>query len=207
MTDIQHSPSRLILASASPRRKELLAQVGIIPEHIIPADIDEAVLNNEAPSVYVRRIAHEKAVAVSKQFPDAYILAADTAVARGKQILPKAEDNDTVMKCLRQLSGKRHTVYTGLCVLAPHSKYKSSRHVDSKVSFKRLSEDEIKTYVASGEGIGKAGGYAIQGLAGKFVQWINGSYSAVVGLPLYEVTTMLEGLGWHATEHSHEENH
>jgi septum formation protein len=167
----------------------------MIASEVVPSDIDETALPGEAPSIYVRRIALEKARKVASSFPNAFIVAADTAVAKGRVILPKAEDDETVLRCLRSLSGARHTVYTGVCVIAPGGT-KSCRHVDTRVSFKRLAQEELQEYVASQEGIGKAGGYAIQGKAGKFVQWINGSYSAVVGLPLYETCNMLDGLGY-----------
>lgn len=198
---LQHDDSKqtLILASASPRRLELLSQIHIKQDEISAADIDESAEKNEAPSLYVRRISFEKASKVAKAHPDAFILAADTAVARGKKILPKAQTNEEVMACLRELSGKRHTVYTGVCILAPNGA-KSCRHVATRVSFKRLTQDEMLHYVETGDGIGKAGGYAIQGVAGKFVQWINGSYSAVVGLPLCETATMLEGLGYRSNK-------
>lgn len=193
MTTMSSAP--LILASASPRRLDLLAQIHIIPAQTVPAEIDEAVLPKEQPSVYVRRISQEKAQKVARLHSDNYIIAADTAVAKGRVILPKAESDEEVLACLRQLSGARHTVYTGVCVLAPDGK-KSCRHITTRVSLKRLSKHEMEEYVHSREGIGKAGGYAIQGLAGKFVQWINGSYSAVVGLPLCETHNMLTGLGY-----------
>ncbi len=198
MNQKENSP-KLVLASASPRRRELLAQIGLVADEIVAADIDESAMKAEAPSVYVRRIAFEKAHKVSLSNPGCFVLAADTAVAKGRVLLPKAETKDHILQCMRQLSGVRHTVYTGVCVIAPDGKTKSTRHVATRVSFKRLSPDEMNAYAENGEGLGKAGGYAIQGYAGKFVQWINGSYSAVVGLPLCEASNMLEGLGYLAT--------
>lgn len=184
--------NRLILASASPRRRDLLAQIGIVPDEIRPADIDESPLKDEPPRALAERLAREKAAAVAG---DDFVLAADTVVAVGRRILPKAEDEATARACLELLSGRAHRVFTGLSVIAPDGR-QSSRVVDSRVQVKRLTEAEIEAYIDSGDWHGKAGGYAIQGPAGAFIPSINGSYSAIVGLPLYETKAMLEGLGW-----------
>lgn len=185
----------LVLASASPRRRELLQQVGIAPDEICPADIAETPLPHELPGLHAKRLAEEKADIISKRFPDAFILAADTVVGKGRRILPKAEDNETVKHCLTLLSGNRHRVYTGVCLIAPNGK-KSVRLVETMVAFKQLHLNEIEAYVACGEGLGKAGGYAIQGQAAMLIKRINGSYSNVVGLPLYETSVLLKGAGY-----------
>ena len=182
-----------ILASASPRRKDLLATIGIIPDKIIPANIDEAPKKGEAPQLYSKRIAGEKAQLVAEQYPDAVILAADTVVACGQRILPKAEDEKTARECLKLLSGKRHRVYTSVAVYA---KDKLQHHTSMTfVQFARLSPKDIDHYIASGEWEGKAGGYAIQGLAGAFIPRINGSISNVIGLPLERTRHMLAQAG------------
>ena len=180
---------RLILASASPRRLQLLKQIGITPDDNIPADIDETPLKNELPAIYAQRVADAKAALIAQANPQAIILAADTVVACGRRILPKAEDEITARKCLTLLSGRRHRVYTALCVIAGGKK--QSKLVQTHVRFSRLSTKEIAAYVASGEWHGKAGGYAIQGLAEAFIPWIGGSFSNVVGLPLAETKAML----------------
>jgi septum formation protein len=180
----------LILASASPRRLALLAQIGIAPTAVLPADIDETPLKGELPDAYVQRIARQKAVTVATQKPEALVLAADTVVACGRRILPKAEDERTARKCLELLSGRRHRVITAVA-LAQGDKMRE-KSVMTVVRFKRLSTQEIDAYIASNEWHGKAGGYAIQGLAAAFIPSINGSYSNVVGLPLAEVKVMLE---------------
>lgn len=180
----------LVLASASPRRLELLSQIGLSPDHIIPAHIDETPAKAEAPIAYARRMAREKALLVARKAPSALILGADTVVACAQRILPKAEDAATAHDCLRLLSGRRHRVYTGLCLIHPDGRM-SERCVVTKVSFTRLTQSMIKGYLASGEWHGKAGGYAIQGLAAGYIKWINGSYSSVVGLPLFEVRALL----------------
>jgi septum formation protein len=185
----------LVLASASPRRRELLQQVGIVPDEICPADIDETPFPHELPGMHATRLAEEKAVIIAKRFPGAFILAADTVVGRGRRILPKAEDKETVRQCLKLLSGSRHRVFTGVCLIAPNGK-KSIRLVETVVAFKQLHSAEIESYIASGEGLGKAGGYAIQGQAAMLVKRINGSYSNVVGLPLYETAALLKGAGY-----------
>ncbi len=185
----------LILASASIRRKDLLAQAGIAPDRIISADIDETPLKRELPADYASRLAREKADKVYLDNKTDFIIAADTVVARGRTIFPKAETEKQVQECLSALSGRAHDVITAICIINPEGKI-SSRTVSTKVTFKRFSQQEIDMYLQSGEGIGKAGGYAIQGLAGCFVKRINGSYSSVVGLPLYETVNSLIGLGY-----------
>nr|WP_207747606.1 Maf family nucleotide pyrophosphatase [Pelagibacterium limicola] len=191
----------MILASASPRRLALLNQIGIEPEHLIPAHVDETPERGELPRKLALRLAHAKAVEVQKKAKqaglagDAIVLAADTVVAVGRRILPKAETMDEAAGCLRLLSGRAHRVFTGLCVLSP-SGHARERLVDTRIRFKRLSAREIEAYLASGEWTGKAGGYAIQGIAGSFVVKLSGSYSAVVGLPLYETTGLLAGEGY-----------
>ena len=185
----------LVLASASPRRLELLRQIGIVPDHVAPADIDETPLKGELPAGHVVRLAEAKARAVRPRHPDAFILAADTVVACGRRILPKAEDEAAARACLSLLSGRRHRVYGGVALLTPAGDL-AIRRVVSQVAFKRLSEQEISAYLASGEWRGKAGGYAIQGRAAALISWIAGSYSNVVGLPLYETAQLLAGRGY-----------
>ena len=187
----------LILASASPRRLQLLDQIGIAPTRVVPADIDEAVLPREQPRVHALRIATEKAKAVYARIGEsdrAVILAADTVVACGRRILPKAEDDATVTKCLMLLSGRAHHVLTAVAVIDATGKLRT-RIVDTKVSFRRLEAEEIAAYLNTREGLGKAGGYAIQGRAAIFVRTINGSYSNVVGLPLTETFRLLQACG------------
>ncbi len=182
------SVSGLVLASASPRRRELLAQIGIIPERIVAPDVDETPQRHELPRDYVRRIARSKAAAVT----GAIVLAADTAVAAGRRILPKAETEAEARACLAILSGRRHRVFTAV-VVSDASGAIRERLVDSVVTFARLTQVEIEGYVASGEWRGKAGGYAIQGEAARFIRFLSGSYSGVVGLPLYETSQLLRG--------------
>lgn len=192
---------RLILGSASPRRFQLLQQIGITPDDVIAASIDEAPQQRERPRVYVERISREKASATFKATRHdevraaSHILAADTVVALGSRILPKAETAAEAAFCLRLLSGRAHRVYTSVVVMLPDGR-QSQRLVEARVRFKRLSSAEIDAYIASGEWKGKAGGYAIQGIAGAFVTKIIGSYSAIVGLPLYETASLLEGTGY-----------
>lgn len=184
----------LILASASPRRLDLLAQVGRVPSLVEPADIDETPERGELPRVLARRLAMGKAAVVATTHPDAVVLAADTVVACGRRILPKAEDEQTARRCLTLLSGRRHRVFGGLCIMAPQ-RAPIVRVVETVVSFARLQPSQIDRYIASGEWDGKAGGYAIQGLAAAYVRQISGSYSNVVGLPLFETDTLLSSLG------------
>jgi septum formation protein len=185
----------LVLASASPRRVELLRQIGIEPDRIDPAEIDESLLAGEAPAGHALRLAAAKARAVMPRHPGAYLLAADTAVACGRRVLPKPEDEATAEKCLALLSGRRHRVHSGVALATPDGLL-TLRHVASRVGFKRLSAAEIAAYLASGEWRGKAGGYAIQGRAAALVSWVSGSYSNVVGLPLYETAQLLTGRGY-----------
>jgi septum formation protein len=186
---------RLVLASASPRRLELLRQIGVTPDAVDAADLDEAQAPHETPRQLALRLAGEKAACVAARQVGAHVLAADTVVAVGRRVLPKAEIDAEVRDCLRLLSGRAHRVLTGVAVAAPDGR-SASRLVESRVHFKRLTEAEIAAYLASGEGIGKAGGYAIQGRAGALVIALQGSYSGVVGLPLYETANLLEGLGY-----------
>ena len=185
----------LVLASASPRRLDLLRQIGIVPDQVEPADIDETPRRDELPAGHVVRLAEAKAHAVRPRHPAAFILAADTVVACGRRILPKAEDEATARACLALLSGRRHRVYGGVALLTPAGDL-AIRRVVSQVTFKRLSEAEVAAYLASGEWHGKAGGYAIQGHAAALIPWIAGSYSNVVGLPLYETARLLAGRGY-----------
>lgn len=186
----------LVLASASPRRVELLALVGIVPDRIEPADIDETPLKGETPPRLAARLAVSKAEAVAARAPDAVVLAADTVVAVGRRFLEKAADEAEAERFLRLLSGRNHRVLTGVAVAAGGKV--RQRVVDTRVSFKVLSDAEIAAYVASGEWRGKAGGYGIQGRAGAFVTRIVGSYPAVMGLPLNESVNLLAGAGWRA---------
>jgi septum formation protein len=186
---------RLVLASASPRRLELLRQIGLEPDVVEAADLDETPLNKETPRRLAERLAVAKAALVAARRPSDYVLAADTVVAVGRRILPKAETADEVRACLQLLSGRAHRVLTGVCVQAPGGR-SASRLVESRLHVKRLSAADIDAYLAGGEGLGKAGGYGIQGRAGAFVMALQGSYSAVVGLPLYETSALLSGLGF-----------
>jgi septum formation protein len=185
----------LVLASASPRRLELLRQVGIVPSEVDPPEIDETPFPRELPVDHARRLAEAKVRAVAARHPDAFVLAADTVVACGRRILPKTEDEATARSCLALLSGRRHRVLGGVGLLAPDGRY-LHRLVTTIVGFKRLTGAELDDYIASGEWHGKAGGYAIQGRAATLVCWISGSYSNVVGLPLFETAGLLAGAGW-----------
>jgi septum formation protein len=185
---------RLVVASESPRRKALLAQAGITPALIVPASIDESVKKGESPRVHALRLAEEKARAVATGH-DGFILAADTVVALGRRILPKAEDDGTVRACLKLLSGRRHQVITAVALIVPGGKLRT-RTVVTRVSFARLTPQQMEAYVDCREGLGKAGGYAIQGRAEIFVKSISGSYSNVVGLPLAETVSLLAGSGF-----------
>ncbi len=192
---------KLILASGSPRRLQLLQQIGIEPDKIIPAEVDEAAARGERPRLLAERLANEKAVAARKiakqdsELDGSFIIAADTVVAMGRSILPKAELLEEAATCLRRLSGRNHRVYTGVTIITPKGAARS-RVVETRLRFKHLSNDEMESYLASGEWRGKAGGYAIQGLAGSFVLKLVGSYSSVVGLPVYETAAMLAGEGY-----------
>ena len=186
---------RLILASASPRRLDLLARIGVTPDAVDPADIDETPLKAEPPLPYARRLAAAKAAAVAARHPGALVLACDTVVACGRRILPKTEDEDAARACLALLSGRRHRVHSALTLIGADGK---ARHRDatSIVAFKRLSPAEIDAYLARGEWRGKAGGYAIQGYAESFVRFLSGSHSAVIGLPLFETRALLAAAGY-----------
>jgi septum formation protein len=186
---------RLVLASASPRRRELLAQVGLVPDACDQADLDETPLPNELPGAHAARLARAKAVSCAPRHPGAFILTADTVVACGRRILPKPEDEETARRCIELLSGRRHRVIGGIAVVTPPGRLET-RLVTSIVTFKRLTREEIADYVATGEGLGKAGGYAIQGFAARFIRRIQGSYSNIVGLPLFETVALLAGLGF-----------
>jgi septum formation protein len=185
----------LVLASGSPRRLDLLRQVGIVPDRVDPPSIDEHPLKRELPAALALRLALAKAQAAAPAHRGAFILAADTVVAVGRRILPKATSEAEAAKCLRLLSDRRHQVITAVTVLTPDSR-QHSRAVATAVRFKRLEVKEIAAYLASGEWRGKAGGYAIQGRAAAFVAWLGGSYSNVVGLPLHETVALLRGLGY-----------
>ena len=185
----------LVLASASPRRLDLLRQVGLMPDCIDPADIDETPRRDELPPAHAMRLAQEKAQAVIPRHPGAYILAADTVVACGRRILPKTEDEASARSCLELLSGRRHRVHGAIALIGPDGRL-VMRRVESQVSFKRLSEAEIGAYLRTGEWQGKAGGYAIQGRAAALIRWVSGSYSNVVGLPLFETAQLLAGRGY-----------
>ena len=193
---------RLVLASASPRRLELLAQIGVKPDAILPSEIDEAPRRGETPRALAERLAMDKALvaaATASKPGDLSLrltLAADTVVCVGRRILPKSETLDEAEACLNLLSGRGHRVYTGLALIAPGGAARR-RLVETRVRFKRLSRGEIEAYLASREWRGKAGGYAIQGLAAAFVERLVGSYSNVVGLPLAETAALLAGLGYH----------
>ena len=186
---------RLILASASPRRLDLLARIGIVPDAVVPADIDESVPRGELPGKHALRLAREKAQAVIAVEPSALVLAADTVVAVGRRILPKVEDEATLRSCLRLLSGRRHRVLTGVALAVPGDAIRE-RLVETMIAMKRLSEQEIDYYASHGEWHGKAGGYALQGYGEVYVRHIAGSYSNVVGLPLAETRTLLKSAGY-----------
>jgi septum formation protein len=185
----------LVLASGSARRLELLRQIGIEPDRIDAAALDESPHPGELPPALALRLAAAKARAVMPRHPGAFLLAADTVVACGRRVLPKAEDERTARRCLELLSGRRHRVHSGIALATPDGRL-ALRHVDSRVAFKRLTEAEIAAYLATGEWRGKAGGYAIQGRAAAFVSRVSGSYSNIVGLPLYETAQLLAGRGY-----------
>jgi septum formation protein len=192
---------KLVLASGSPRRLSLLNQAGIEPEALRPADLDETPLRGELPRACANRLARAKAdaalelVRMDDELKGSYILSADTVVAVGRRILPKAELLDQAAQCLRLLSGRNHRVHSAVCLVTPNEAFRH-RLVETRVRFKRLSDEDIEAYLASGEWRGKAGGYAVQGIAGSFVVKLVGSYTNVVGLPLYETTTLLSGEGY-----------
>jgi len=187
------SAPSLILASASPRRRELIARLGIEPARVVHADIDETPLKSELPRDYAMRMAREKALAAAD--PAAHVLAGDTVVAVGRRILPKAEDEATARSCLALMSGRRHRVLSAVALLAPDGTLRA-RLSETQVRFKPLSAEEIRAYLAGGEWHGKAGGYAIQGSAEGLIAWISGSHSGVVGLPLFETRALLKSAGF-----------
>lgn len=187
------SAPRLILGSASPRRRELLARLGLEPEQIVSADIDESPLKAELPRDYAGRMAREKALAITHA--DAHVLSGDTVVAVGRRILPKAEDEATARTCLALMSGRRHRVLSAIALKAPDGAL-HERLSETIVRFKPLSAAEIDSYIAGGEWHGKAGGYAIQGSAEGLIAWISGSHSGVVGLPLFETRALLRAAGF-----------
>ena len=186
--------AELILASASPRRRELLARLGIEPARIIAADIDETPLAGELPRAHAIRLADEKARAAALLAPGAFVLAGDTVVGVGRRILPKAEDEATARACLTLISGRRHRVFSAVALVAPDGTVREALS-ETALRFKRLSSSEIETYIAGGEWRGKAGGYAIQGMAEAFCLWLAGSHSGVVGLPLYDTRKLLIAAG------------
>ena len=192
---------KLVLASGSPRRIELLQQAGIEPDRVYPADVDETPQRAEHPRSLAKRLSRAKAekardaLAGETDYGPCFIVAADTVVAVGRRILPKAELIDEASNCLSLLSGRSHRVYSGICMITPNGKVRQ-RLVETRVRFKRLSREELESYLASGEWRGKAGGYAVQGLAGTFVVKMVGSYTNVVGLPLYETVGMLTADGF-----------
>ncbi|WP_018700488.1 Maf-like protein [Amorphus coralli] len=197
MTDGQ----TLVLASGSPRRLALLEQIGVVPDHLAPSDVDETPAEGESPHALAQRLARMKAddayerARADKEVGTAYILAADTVVAVGRRVLPKAESLSDAEECLDLLSGRGHRVYTGVTLISPRGKLRQ-KTVETRVRFKRLSRQETEAYLASGEWKGKAGGYAIQGIAAAFVAKLVGSYSNVVGLPLFETAALLTGEGY-----------
>jgi len=192
---------KLVLASGSPRRVTLINQAGIEPDALRPTNVDETPKRGELPRACANRLARTKAEAAlelvreDEDLSGAYILAADTVVAVGRRILPKAELLDEAAQCLRLLSGRNHRVHTAVCLVTPKETFRQ-RYIETRVRFKRLSEQDIETYLASGEWRGKAGGYAAQGIAGGFVVKLVGSYSSIIGLPLYETLTLLGGEGY-----------
>lgn len=186
---------RLILASASPRRLDLLARIGVVPDAVVPAKIDESVPKGELPRRHALRLAREKAQAVAASEPDALVLGADTVVAVGRRILPKVEDEETLRECLRLLSGRRHRVLTGVALALPGGGH-AERLVETMIAMKRLSDTEVDFYASNGEWRGKAGGYALQGYGEVYVRHIAGSYSNVVGLPLAETRVLLKSAGY-----------
>jgi len=186
--------TRLVLASGSPRRLELLRQIGIEPDLVDPADVDETPLKNETPRILAGRLALAKAHATASRHSDAVVLGADTVVGCGRRILPKATTEAETRACLKLLSGRRHRVHTGVAILSGNKEFQ--RIVSTIVTFKKMTASEIDNYIQSGEWHGKAGGYAIQGKAAMYVRALSGSYSGVVGLPLFETAQLLNGVGF-----------
>ncbi len=187
----------LVLASASPRRADLLRQIGVDGFDVRPADIDETPLKNETPRLLAVRLACAKGEAAAATAAGAWVVSGDVVVAVGRRVLPKTETEDEARACLTLLSGRNHRVLAAVAVIAPDGR-RASRLSESKVAFKRLTPKDISDYIASGEWRGKAGGYAIQGRAAAFVLDLQGSYTGVVGLPVYETLCLLQGLGWQA---------
>jgi septum formation protein len=185
---------RLVLASSSPRRRDLLARIGVTPDRIESPDIDEAPRPRELPRVYAARLAEEKACAINRE-ADEIVLAGDTTIALGRRILPPADGEDIQRDLLRLLSGRRHHALSAVCVIGPDGRPRC-RLADTVVAFKPLSDTEIEAYVACGEGLGKAGGYAIQGRAEAFVRFLSGSHSGVIGLPLFDTRALLVSAGY-----------
>jgi len=185
---------RLILASASPRRLDLLARIGVVPDAVVPAEVDESVPKGELPRAHALRLARAKAETVAEAHAGALVLAADTVVAVGRRILPKVEDEATLRACMALLSGRRHRVLTGVALASPGGV--RVKLVETMIAMKRLSAEEIDFYAAHGEWRGKAGGYALQGYGEVYVRHIAGSYSNVVGLPLAETRVMLKAAGY-----------
>lgn len=192
------SSPALVLASASPRRLDLLAQCGITPARVLPADVDETPLPREKPLDYARRISRAKAEKIATDCPADYVLAADTVVICGQRILGKAENAAQAREFLQLMSGRRHRVTTSVSLIPPASSKKKAKHftVTSVVKFKRLTSDEIETYLAGKDWVGKAGAYGIQGPAGAFISFMSGSYTTIVGLPLYETVKALKDSGY-----------
>ena len=188
-------PQQLVLASGSARRRDLLRQIGIEPSIVDPPHIDERHGPRELPLAYAERMARGKLAAITPRHPGCWVLAADTVVACGRRILPKAETETEARACLALLSGRRHRVLGGIAIAGPDGR-SAHRMVTTVVAFKRLTAREIDAYIATGDWHGKAGGYAIQGHAAAFIPWINGSYGNVVGLALSDTVAMLTGLGW-----------
>ncbi|WP_028968900.1 Maf family protein [Sphingomonas sp. URHD0057] len=186
---------KLVLASASPRRLDLLARIGVTPDAVVAADVDESVPRGELPRDHALRLAREKAQAVATKAPDALVLGADTVVAVGRRILPKVEDEATLRACMRLLSGRRHRVLTGVALVLPGGGLRE-RLVETTIAMKRLTDAEIDHYASHGEWRGKAGGYALQGYGEVYVRHIAGSYSNVVGLPLAETRVLLKSAGY-----------
>ena len=192
---------KLVLASGSPRRLSLLNQAGIEPDSLQPTEVDEIPVKGELPRALANRLAKTKAqaalasVKIDEELRGSYIIAADTVVAVGRRVMPKADMLEDAAACLRLLSGRNHRVYTGICLVTPKESFRQ-RLIETRVRFKRLSTEDIEAYLASGEWRGKAGGYAVQGLAGTFVVKMVGSYTNVVGLPLYETMSLLGGEGF-----------
>ena len=186
---------KLVLASASPRRLDLLARIGVTPDAVVPADVDESVPRGELRRDHALRLAREKAQAVAARHPQDLVLAADTVVAVGRRILPKVEDEATLRACMRLLSGRRHRVLTGVALVIPGGGVRE-RLVETMIAMKRLTDEEIAYYASHGEWRGKAGGYALQGYGEVYVRHIAGSYSNVVGLPLAETRVLLKSAGY-----------